>query len=779
MKAAENRRPRPWFAPLALVLGLVAWASLASADTPPPPGVGPNGGGPDLSSTHCIHVRPASGPIRIDGILDDDAWKDAVEISDFYEFRPGDGVPSRVRTVCKLAYDADHLYMMARCYDPNPSQIRAHLTDRDHFYDDDYIGIELDTFLDHRTGYEFFTNPLGIQGDIAVSNGGNEDDSFDALWTSAARIDSLGWTAEISIPTKSIRFRNVPVTEWGFWIFRNYPRDARYQIASRKMSRDNPCWNCQFDHLDSLRNLVAGKNLEMLPYVTQSVNGTRDGASDPFQTQSDAKLGLSLKYGVTPSLTLDATVHPDFAQVESDQEQITENNQAALFLTEKRPFFLEGNAIFQGIGNWYYSRAITTPDWAGKITGRQGPYQLGLMMARDPSTQIIYPYLSGSVPLNVTDPNNHGADVPSTDLILRARRDLLQDSNVGLTATSRSYGPNGSGYNRLAALDGFFRYKQNWRWIWYVAGTRTKDLPGYVAVPAADSMFQDSTGYAAYQELWYTTRHINLDAWYTRKSAGYRSDLGYQPENDLGILETFEDLEESPAGKVVDYWQPSIYTAYQKDGRGHLVDAIFKPEFFIRLKHQWQIDTWSQIRRSRRESDAHDQFIDANRLVLAGSVQKRGSGFIVPSSNFRVGDDIILSTLRLGKSVTWTNQVDVRPSSNLLVTLSHTFYNLDDDSARMVVRQNLGLLRMTYQFTPRLFLRLLTQFVQTDAPGQHPERDLTNQFLLSYKVNYATVFFLGVNGEHYNPMYATDQPAESFTPIQRGAFAKFQYFWRY
>jgi hypothetical protein len=173
---------------LALVL-LVAWLTGASDALAAP---GPDGTGAPSDSAHAgppvFHVRPATGPISIDGLLDDPGWEGALELTEFFDISPGNNAPPRVRTVCRITYDTDHIYFMARCYDPDPSRISAHLVDRDQMFGDDMVGLMIDTFRDQRSGYEFFINPLGIQGDL-TRNGDNEDASFDCLWTSAAKID--------------------------------------------------------------------------------------------------------------------------------------------------------------------------------------------------------------------------------------------------------------------------------------------------------------------------------------------------------------------------------------------------------------------------------------------------------------------------------------------------------------------------------------------------------------------------------------------------------------
>ncbi|MBI5836218.1 MAG: carbohydrate binding family 9 domain-containing protein [Candidatus Eisenbacteria bacterium] len=719
------------------------------------------------------HVKLAAGPIVVDGRGDDPGWQGALEITEFFEVSPGDNAPPPVRTVARMAYVSDRIYFFARCYDSEPAKIRAHLSDRDRIFGDDLVGIMIDTFRDQRSGYEFFINPLGIQGDIA-RNGDEEDDSFDCLWTSAATLDSLGWTAEFSVPTRSLRFPMQQDQKWGFSVLRIRPRESRFQYASIRLDRNNPCLACQFAVLNEFHGLASGRNLEILPYMTLTGASTRGSLDQPRDTDSHPDFGINVKYGVTPSLTLDGTVHPDFAQVEADQNQVSVNSGSALFFQEKRPFFLEGSSIFQSFGNFFYSRNISDPRWAGKVTGRQGRFQLGVLAARDRSTQVLYPFLNGSDVLDI--------DAASTDGVVRGKLGLHGESYVGFTGTGRSYA---DGHNVLGAVDGQVRFLKRLRWTGYLAKSDTRDVPGYGY--SADSTGVAQGGWATYQEIFYFSSGYNGGFWYTDKSPQYRADMGYQDQNNMRAVEAWHEWDFRPTGKFLEFYRPAVYAVYQVDHDGVLRYQAVRPDLFARFRGQWTLQAQVATKFSRYRNEGIGREIATHHSAWLVNVGKDGSGLLSGYAQLRVGEDIYRRQAVLGHSSDLVASLNVRPNSRLTATVQGELYRIQDrDVDTVLVRQGLAGVRLTYQFTPRLFVRLFSQYQRVERPYRAPERrtynELANQFLLSYKLNYASVFFLGVNGNYDDGLTREDGtlPAGGapFGQTARQVFVKFQYLWQ-
>lgn len=721
-----------------------------------------------------FHIRPAAGPITIDGNLDDPGWQHALEITEFYDVSPGDNDPPQVPTRCRVAYDRGHFYFMARCYDPEPARIRAHVTDRDGVFNDDCIGVIIDTFHDHRTGYEFFVSPLGIQGDLS-RNGDSEDASFDCRWESAARIDSLGWTAEFVIPTHSIRFPALDRQCWGLTIVRIRPRESRSQFSSNRIERGNPCMMCQAPLLNSFHGLAAGRNLELLPYATMTATSTRYALDAPRSAENDREVGLSAKYGITPSITLDATLHPDFAQVEADENQVSVNSQSALFFSEKRPFFLEGSPIFQTIqGQFYYSRNVADPRWAVKLTGREGRLQLGALAARDRTTQVIHPTRDGSEVLDL--------GLPSTDAVVRGKLGLLEDSYLGFTGTARSYE---GGHNVLGALDGVLRVG-GLSWTSYLARTGTRDLPGLA--DDGDSTGAARSGWATFQDLFYNSRIYKGGFRYTEKSRRYRADLGYQTLNDYRAWEGQHELDFQPNGRVVESVQPLLYLQYQQDHDGRLREQNVNPMVTFQFKGRYFAYCESGIHFTRYHNPYIDREIATHRTAYAAEAGRGGNGLITWDLFTLWGGVIFQRNAVLANARQVAATLNFRPGSRFTADLTGQIYRLrDPDVDTLLVRQSLGLARLTYQFTPRLFVRLLSQLQRIERPWRIPEQrvyhELANQLLLSYKLNYASVFFLGLNSNHDDGLEEGDgsvPPVRGAPFLQTGRqmFVKFQYLWK-
>ena len=190
------------------------------------------------------------GAIVIDGRADEAAWQGALVQEIGYEIQPGDNIPAPVQTTVRVGYTAEALYLAFRAQDPDPSKIRAHLRDRDTAFNDDWVGVFLDTFNDNRRGYELMINPLGVQSDLIrdeTNSNNQEDPSWDGLWQSAGRLTADGYEVEVRIPFSTLRFPNGGGDQrWGMALFRNYPRDKRHQLSSRPVPRASNCFQCEW-----------------------------------------------------------------------------------------------------------------------------------------------------------------------------------------------------------------------------------------------------------------------------------------------------------------------------------------------------------------------------------------------------------------------------------------------------------------------------------------------------------------------------------------------------
>ncbi|MGB5659341.1 MAG: DUF5916 domain-containing protein, partial [Thermoanaerobaculia bacterium] len=294
-------------------------------------------------------LSPATSEVKVDGILDEQAWRDAAVLPVKFEWFPGNNIEPPVKTEALVTFGERALYVAFRAHDPNPKQIRAHLMDRDEintFVQDDYVIVQLDTFNDGRRAFQFRINPLGVQADAFSSEvEGIEDWSWDMIWHSKGRLTTDGYEVEIAFPFNQLRFQSTQeVQTWGIDVGRSYPRSSRHRMNNAGRNRNLSCIICQFNKVTGLQGLKPGRNLEFDPTLTASRTDELDEFPDGSLEDGDGDIeaGLTARWGITPSLVLTGTINPDFSQVEADVAQLAINQRFALFFPEKRPFFLEG-----------------------------------------------------------------------------------------------------------------------------------------------------------------------------------------------------------------------------------------------------------------------------------------------------------------------------------------------------------------------------------------------------------------------------------------------------
>ncbi|HET9275227.1 MAG TPA: DUF5916 domain-containing protein, partial [Gemmatimonadales bacterium] len=349
---------------------------------------------PATPSTRAVAVKAPVAP-TIDGRDDDPVWSSAVSITNFLEFEPVEGKDPRFRTEAKVAYDARNVYVFVRMFDPEPDKILRHLARRDVRPPTDQIKLIIDAYHDRRSGYEFAVNPAGVKRDYAIYNDGNEDGAWDGVWDVKTTVDSLGWTAEFRIPLSQLRFPRAESHTFGFGIWRDIER-YKERVSWPLYRRNQAGLSSQLGELSGITGLSSPRRLELAPYVaTKNITlPSAGGYSHPMRADG----GLDLKYGLSSNLTVDATVNPDFGQVEADPAVL---NLSAFetFFGERRPFFIEGAGLLSfrincyavrdcGSENLFYSRRIgrspqlydsygdassptATTIWgAAKITGR-------------------------------------------------------------------------------------------------------------------------------------------------------------------------------------------------------------------------------------------------------------------------------------------------------------------------------------------------------------------------------------------------------------------------
>lgn len=401
------------------------------------------------ATTTATAVRATQQP-NVDGRNLDVVWQSAPKYSEFRQFEPRvDSAPS-FKTEFQVAYDERHLYVFVRMFDPHPDSIMRALSRRDQRGPSDQIKLLIDSYDDKRSGFEFAVNPDGVKRDFTMSNDGNEDGSWNGIWDVETTVDSLGWTAEFRIPMSQLRYARAESHTFGFGIWRDIER-YRERVSWPLYSPTRNGLSSQLGRLTGLTGISTARRLELTPYtVTKNVQLTRPNAG--YQRDQQITGGADLKFGITPNVTLDATVNPDFGQVEADPAVV---NLTAFetFFSERRPFFVEGTGLYRFELNCYivvdcstneglfYSRRIgrspslrgiygdaTTPTStsiaaATKLTGRsKGGLSFGLL---DAVTQ------------EVRGTNDRTVEPMTNYAVLRAQQDLRGgEAGVSVIATA-------------------------------------------------------------------------------------------------------------------------------------------------------------------------------------------------------------------------------------------------------------------------------------------------------------------------------------------------------
>ncbi|HUF36831.1 MAG TPA: DUF5916 domain-containing protein [Gemmatimonadales bacterium] len=432
------------------------------------------GGGVEGRGSPTAEIPRLEVSIAIDGRLDEPAWSQATRLTGFWQYQPVDGRPAEERTEVLVWYAPDAIHFGIIAHDRVPAAIRATVADRDNIDNDDQVVLDLDTFHDRRRAYFFGVNPLGVQTDGVRSEGagqvsslvpGSVDKNPDFTWESKGRITDRGYEVEIRIPFKSLRYPGSGPQTWGFNVTRIVQRTG-YTDTWTDVRRANASFLGQEGAIGGLHDLKRGVTVEAQPFATATAEGHRDPATGDFARDDvDPDAGLNLRLGFT-SYTLDATVNPDFSQVESDEGQVTVNERFALFFPEKRPFFLEGIELFGSPQTLVYTRRIVNPRAGAKLTGKFGQMGVAHLTAVDQAS-------GGDAWFNIT----------------RLRRDFGRNSIAGVTFTNRD---RTGAHNRVLAGD--FRYVWG---LYYVqlqyGGSWTDDGAGIRRAPIWQAEY-DRTG---------------------------------------------------------------------------------------------------------------------------------------------------------------------------------------------------------------------------------------------------------------------------------------------
>lgn len=693
------------------------------------------------------------------------------KVTDFIQLAPSDGKPATQRTDVYLGYDKTNFYMVWVCWDNDPRAIRGHMTRREAVTppDDDYVELTLDTFHDQRHGFLFDVNPRGVQADALWSEDSGADYSYDTVWDSSSKLTAKGYLVFVSIPFRSIRFHPASQQVWGVTLMRYIARNDEYDYWPRVSSRISGRLN-QEARITGVEDVSPSRNMQFNPYGYLSGLHTLDDR-DPVQPYFDnrdlqGKIGLDSKFVFHDSLVLDTTINPDFSQIESDQPQNTVNQRFEVFFPEKRPFFLENSNFFSdtNIGVYQLSRILFTrriiePSFGARLTGKQGPWNLGFFLADDRSPGLIVPENS---PLRGTR---------AYFAVGRVSHDIGEQSSVGAVYVDREYNGN---FNRVGGLDANIRLGKNWT-AWarsmvsstYATSEVVSALNTFSNTTAGTSIAPPEVGYTFGQDheavLNGSGRRFQYDLMFQGITPNFHTDAGFVPRTDIRNAAQYYHFYWRPEGKHLVFQGPELNTHDIWDHNGVGLQHAYNGDWVFYFRHNllfapiggYEEDVLRPVDFSGLP-DNHKYAQDIGGLVISGSPSR-----LITWRTQIIRDGTVLIVVPTGQlpitgSETYINHtMSLKPTGNLEIDNTYILDRVLNGAANHASFNN-HIIRSqwNYQFTRALSLRAITQYngllANPTYSSLQTTKDLNFDLLLTYLVHPGTAVYVGYNSNLEN-----------------------------
>lgn len=728
---------------------------------------------PAVQGSPSIVIPRVATPPRLSDYLDGTPRADEAAVTTFVQREPGDGTPASQQTEAYLSYDDTHLYVIFVARDTEPGRLRASLTRREGFSNNDYVGIMLDTFLDRRRAYLFIVNPLGVQLD-GVTAERHDDMSFDTVWESEGRLTPFGYVTRMAIPFKSLRFPGADAQQWGIALARNIPRvneTSFWPYITRRIARPEP----QLAVATGISGISPGRNMQVIPYAAftgaRFLDAGGEAVAPAFVEDRTARAGIDGKFVVKDAFTLDVTLNPDFSQVESDEPQVTINQRFEVFFEEKRPFFIENASYFQTPINLFFSRRIADPLAGLRVTGKRHGWSVGGLVIDDRAP---------GERLDAVDPLHSDAGKRAGIVVARVQRDLPRESTIGMLATRRGFAGSES---RVLALDGRFNLSD------------TLVLSAQAAISEITEDGVSLTGPAYSMTLDRTGRNWGAFVSYEEISPDFRAPLGFVRRVDQRRLFPFVRYTWFPRTGPIVTIRPELSGNMNWDFDGTLQDWETSGELRVEMKRQTEIEV--------RYEHAMERFggVEFRKHGLTGEISTAWLRWLEMSAEIRTGREINFFPSAglapfLANAAEAELSVTLKPRPQLRFDQTYLFTRLGARgempgvaSDARIVANHIWRSRASYQFSRALSLRAIVDY-NAVLPNSalidlEREKTFTADVLATYLVNPWTAFYVGYTDGYGNieiePVLRDRlRPTESvFNSTGRQVFVKMSYLLRF
>ena len=724
------------------ILFATSFAAVAGADTPP----------------RTLEIHRIDAKIQVDGKLDEPAWQQATMADGFVQTEPDEGKPTTERTEAFLFYSNEKLYIGFKCFDSEPSRIVKRYGTHDAVTNSDGVNIFLDPFGDRRTGYFFRVNARGVQVDGLLSEASGLDRTWDGIWESATRIEPWGWSAEVAIPFKSIRFQTGQT--WGINLGREIVRKnerANWQLVTRFDGFFRPS---KAGLMTGLADVKPARNIELIPYFSTRV---RRGAPDPFDNSEKYEGGVDLRWGLLPNFTANVSVNPDFADTEADEINIS-ISRFELFFPEKRAFFNEGSNFFSTPLNLFFTRRVGArlPDGnpqrillGAKLTGKMGPWSLGLLEARTQGTHF-------STTDEATGQRVREFAPAANFFVLRVKRDILKSSALGFITVNRGQPAGDIGAaQRVHAVDLDITSGEHMKWRTQLA---------YSQSPTGGAEGLRRLGFRSNYN--YSTSNWETNWRYKYLGPGFDvSSIGFEPETNRHSAQGFARWT-----PIVDRWGVhQAFLALNQDisvlTDGRLDDSGSDADVSVRFRNFW----FAGVRYSYDRVRFNDFTPDFQPLApthiyieprIRFSLQTNENRAVFLSYTFAKRKFVQFAENFYGREQQHQVELTARILDRTRLQFNGTFVREFLLNGTPFQDRRLFITRLNHQFTQKFRTRVLAQ-ASSDRHG----RNFNVNSIVAYDFTARSAFIIGYNYQRGSPL----QPGD----LGNEFFAKFSYLFHF
>ena len=662
----------------------------------------------------------------------------------FVQREPDNGMPASQDTTIYTAYDNRNLYVVFLALDSEPELIRANLAPRENVIDDDFVAVLIDTFNDQRNAYGFGSTPLGVQVDgrwSEIAKQSNFDTSYEAVWYTDARLTETGYMVRMTIPLRNLRFPDTGEQVWRVMFERRIPRLSEQSSWPPYLSTVEGRLN-QAGILRGVRDVSPGRNIQLIPFAfarSFDVLDSRATGGPAFNDNSEENIGLDAKFVFQDSLVLDATLNPDFSQVESDEPQVTVNERFEVRFDERRPFFIENADYFNTESTLVFTRRIADPDAGLRFTGKQGAWGFGTLMIDD------------QAPGQRLDTGHSLAGEAADIRILRVFREISEQSRVGMLYTEREFGDQ---INQVASLDARFKLNPNW----------TTELQA-IDTGFEDGIHADRQGRQLNARFDRSGRHVSAHAHVIDTSEDFRADLGffnrnYQP--DSRSTHGFARYVFWPEGGALNSWGGRVFVNDIVDQSGSRLYSQVMPSLEWTWNGETELSlTYEDVQEWLRPQDFPGLMRERDYGQKAWSAEFETQMFSTVGFGLELemGETINLAPQpgyepELAESLSAGFELLWRPLDRLRHDFTYLYTKLDDpNGAGNIFTDHIVRSRWNYQFTRELSLRFIAQHEATDpGPLTSLKRDenLNFDLLVRYVINPWSALYAGFNTNSSN-----------------------------